>query len=122
MRSTMTSMVSPGSNMNRAIGLDELRDRNQTFGFVAEVDDNFLVGDFQDIALENLTFSGRREVAVVVEHLRVVALSGKGLARQCSDRPHCWAYDESPVPVCKINGSLCELPAGKSSRLRVTNH
>ena len=56
----------------------ELLDRNQAFGLVSEVDDDFGVVKFYDTALQQLAFVRRREMTVVFDELLVIRLFGYG--------------------------------------------
>jgi len=45
-----------GLDRDRSVGSVELVDGNDTLGLIPEVDDDFLIGDFQNMALQNLAF------------------------------------------------------------------
>ena len=45
---------------DRAVGLPQLLDGDKTFELVSEVDDDFRGSDFDDVALQQLAFRGRR--------------------------------------------------------------
>ena len=47
-------MVSPALYGNGAVGLPQLLDRYQAFELVAEIDDDFLRCDLDDVALQQL--------------------------------------------------------------------
>jgi len=55
----------------------ELFDGDQAFGFIAEIDDDFLVGYLENCALQDLAFGGRSEVAVILEQVLVILFSPK---------------------------------------------
>ncbi len=77
-RSIITSIRSPACTCNAPIGLRELLDRNQAFGFVAEIDDDVRFVEFYDAALQQLAFVGRSKMRVVVDELLVIRLFGYG--------------------------------------------
>ncbi len=63
-------------HVNAAIRLRELLDGNQAFGFISEIDDDVVVVEFYDAALQQLAFVGRSEMTVVFDELLVVRLFG----------------------------------------------
>ena len=65
-------MASPGLERDCAVRLPDLLDRNQAFELVAEIDDDFLRSDFDDVALQQLPFGGRREMAIVLDEMLVI--------------------------------------------------
>jgi hypothetical protein len=67
----------PGLHGNAAIGQDELLDRHEAFGFVAEVYDDFLVGDLQDAPFVDLALGRRGEMTVVLQQLFIVLLGAR---------------------------------------------
>ena len=66
-----------GLERNCAVGLPDLLDGYQTFELIAEIDDDFLRGDFDDVALQQLPFRGRSEVTVVLDEMLVVFFDGE---------------------------------------------
>ena len=113
----MTSIVSPGFTLYRPVRLRELRDRDQALGLVPEIDDYFLVGDLKDVALQHLAFSGRGEVAVIIEHLRIVPLGGRKLRLNVLIVLIAGHTTNLRVRSASSTVRNGELPAGKSSRL-----
>ena len=69
-----------GLNRNVAVGRGELFDGHQPLGLVTEIDDHFLVRDFEHPAFQHLAFRGRRKMTVVLHEVFVVFL-GKGRLR-----------------------------------------
>src|ERR1039457_3328346 len=65
------------AHVRASIRQNELLDRNEAFGLIAEIDDDFLVGDGEDAALHQLAFMRRSEVAVPVDELLVLRLFGR---------------------------------------------
>ena len=64
---------------NLAVRREKLFDRNETFRFIPEIDDDFLIGDLQDAPFEDLPLRRRRKMTVVFEQVLVVFLRLRGL-------------------------------------------
>ena len=54
---------------DRAIRLAQLLNGDNAFELVSDVDDDFRGRDFDDVALEQLAFRGRRQMAVVFDEM-----------------------------------------------------
>ena len=68
-----------GLDAHLAIGVLELLDGDQTFGLVAEVDDDFLGVYLEDGPLQDLALRGGREVAIILEQVLVIFFAGQNL-------------------------------------------
>ena len=62
-----------GRDAHRPIQQLELLDGNKSFGFEADVNDDFLLCHLQDVSCENLALYGRREVTVVLHEVFIVS-------------------------------------------------
>src|SRR5580704_13669831 len=66
-----------GLHAYRAAWVLKLFDRNQAFGLVAEVYDNFLGRDLEHGSLKDLSLGWRSEVTIIFEEVLVVLFAGQ---------------------------------------------
>ena len=85
----MTSISSPGLTVTVPSGWRSSDEGHDALGLVADIDDDFGLGDLQDMTAEELAFGGRGKVAVVVDELLEVLGRrgyGAGFARRSCNR------------------------------------
>src|SRR6185437_2326117 len=98
-----------------AIRLPNLLDRYQAFELVAKIDDQFLSIDFDDMSLQQLTFRGRRQMAIILDEVLVVLFNGRieiHVPFVCAaghDRSSGQPVEESILQKDTGAGSACQL-------------
>ena len=120
--------MSPGLDRDLAVLVEELVDRDDAFGLVADVDDDFRRGHLENRALDDLAFRDVPEAVIVdVEQPRVlvridlvVVFTGPGLQRALSIRalaalrPLAWSRRRRRAAPGVFSSSTFAMPCASS--------